>query len=527
MHELIEQVISELRGAWRFRWLALGIAWVTCLVGWAVVFMMPNKYESEAIFYVGKSRLDSLVPVGGGEDSSLVDRVRQSMLLTPSLEKVARNTDLDLRATTREEKQALIDSLALAINIDSVNTRSRRNKDGSIFRISYRDTDPQMSLKVVDEVLDTFREEIGAGRTGGSEDALEFLESGIADYRAQLQQRERELADFRRENVGLLPGEGRGYFETLQDALAQNREIQGELSLLLNQRDTLQQQLRGQEPILSDPGGSGGVIPKTELEQRISVFESTIQELLTRFTEKHPDVIAARDQLAQLRAQREKQLEELSAAGGSGNVASNNPVYQQLQISLNSVNLEIAELQGRLATSRTQVADLQAKIDVIPQIEAQLAELTRDYDQINSVYNDMRAKYEQEKLRRKRLGWDNVTFETMEPPNVGRNPVSPMRSQLILLVTLAGLGVGGAIAYLLQQLKPVFIDGNSLRRITGLPVLGSVSMAWESQHRSKRRRELLVFASATGMIFVAVVLLLVFREVGVEVGSEVRKLASL
>jgi hypothetical protein len=92
---------------------------------------------------------------------------------------------------------------------------------------------------------------------------------------------------------------------------------------------------------------------------------------------------------------------------------------------------------------------------------------------------------------------------------------------------MAGLGVGGAIAYLLHSLKPVFLDANGLRRFTQLPVLGSVSMAWETEHRSKRRRELFVFVAATAMIFVVAVLLLVFKEAGVEVGSEIRKLASL
>ena len=526
MHELIEQVITELRGAWRFRWIALGIAWIVCLIGWAVVFVLPDKYEAESIFYVGKTRLDDVLQEEKS-DGALVNRVRQRMLLTPSLAKVARETDLDLRAATQEDKDALIEGLAKSIHIDPVNARSRRDTDESIFRITYRDADPQMSFRVVDAVLDTFREEVGAGRTGGSDDALEFLESGIADYRAQLQQREKELADFRRENVGLLPGEGRGYFQTLQDALAQNREIQAELNLSLNQRDTLLRQLRGQQPILSDESGAGGLAPNNELEQRILFFEASIQEMMTRFTDRHPDVIAAKDQLEQLRAQRDRQMEELAAVGDSGNIASNNPVYQQLQIALNEVNLKIAELGGRLATSRALVADLQAKIDIIPEIEAELVELTRDYEEIGDVYADMRAKYEQEKLRRKRLGWDNVTFDTMEPPRVGRNPVSPMRVQLILLLTLAGLGVGSGVAYLLHQLRPVFLDANGLRRFTELPVLGCVSMAWESRHRNQRRKELLVFASATAMILVAAVLLLVFKEAGIEVGSEVRKLASL
>jgi hypothetical protein len=138
----------------------------------------------------------------------------------------------------------------------------------------------------------------------------------------------------------------------------------------------------------------------------------------------------------------------------------------------------------------------------------------------------MRAKYEQENLRRKRLGWDGVTFETMEPPRAGLEPVAPKRDLLLLLTFAVGLGAAGGVAFLLQQLKPVFVDATSLRRATGLPVLGSVSMVWESEHRGKRRRELLAFIGATAMILVAALLLLVFLDAGVEAGIKIRELVT-
>ena len=179
---------------------------------------------------------------------------------------------------------------------------------------------------------------------------------------------------------------------------------------------------------------NGSGLPQNDLDSRISALEASIQEMLTRYTEKWPDVISARDQLDQLYGQREKMLDGFS--GSDVAIASNNPVYQNIRIALNDTNISIAELEGRLSLARARVADLQGKIDVIPGVEAKLAELTRDYGQISNIYDDMRAKYEQESLRRKRLGWDGVTFETMEPPRSSFDPVSPKRSLFLMAVAV-------------------------------------------------------------------------------------------
>ncbi len=217
----------------------------------------------------------------------------------------------------------------------------------------------------------------------------------------------------------------------------------------------------------------------------------------------------------------------MSGNGSGSGVVSNNPVYQQIQITLNETKVEIAAVEGRLAGVRRQVAELEGKVGVIPEIEARLAELTRDYDQIRNVYAELRERLEQEQLRRKRIGWEGVTFRIIDPPRVGIEPVSPMRLELLLLVLFGSLGVGGGIAYLMHQMKPVFMDAATLRAETGLPTLGSVSMTWRSRHAVQRRKEMLALAgSAAALCFLAIVVIL-FMDLGVEAGTELRRMASL
>ena len=52
MQETVRQVVAELKGSWRFRWIAVAAAWIVCLFGWLVVYALPDSYESEATVYV-------------------------------------------------------------------------------------------------------------------------------------------------------------------------------------------------------------------------------------------------------------------------------------------------------------------------------------------------------------------------------------------------------------------------------------------------------------------------------------------
>ena len=122
MDQLLRQILTELRGAWRYRWAAVVAAWAVAVVGWIVVFALPNQYEATARVYVDTESAirDFLKGMAGDSDvSNRVDYVRQKLLSRPNLEKVARETDLDLRAKTPRDFEKLIDDLRRDIAISS------------------------------------------------------------------------------------------------------------------------------------------------------------------------------------------------------------------------------------------------------------------------------------------------------------------------------------------------------------------------------------------------------------------------
>ncbi|MCH5373424.1 MAG: hypothetical protein JJ992_05575, partial [Planctomycetes bacterium] len=461
----------------------MAVAWIVCGLGWFAVYSMPDVYEANARFYVEtQSRLDQVIGsvVVENQVGGQVNLVKQALLGRPVLEKVATDTDLMLRAATPTQKNDLISGLREKIVVTGRPGQPRMPRpDDDIYTIAFRDSDRSMALAVVNSLLDEFMDDVVKGRQDSSDETIQFLQSEIAKKEVELRQREQALADFKRENVGLLPGDGGGYFDRLQQRLDEIAALEAELENAQSRRATLRSQMLGSSPYVPGDDGdstSSGGGPVADLDTRIAQLESQLSELLLRFTDRHPDVIAAREQLEQLNERRDAQLDMLRQGGpGDASVMSNNPVYQDLSISLNQVDVEIAELQSRLRRERERVEDLRTKVDIIPEIEAQLKELTRDYDQVQATYDELRELLEQEVIAARKQEAAVVNFREIDPPYVGADPVSPRRALLLMAVLVLGLGAGGGVAWLMHMLRPVFHDVADLRASTGLPVLGSVS----------------------------------------------------
>src|SRR5262245_66586775 len=98
MHELAEQLLSHLKAIWRYRWYAVAFAWLIALVGWGIVFSIPNRYQADARVYVDtqtvlKPLLDGLA-VQPDLDQMVV-MISRTLLSRPGLEKVIEMAGLD------------------------------------------------------------------------------------------------------------------------------------------------------------------------------------------------------------------------------------------------------------------------------------------------------------------------------------------------------------------------------------------------------------------------------------------------
>jgi uncharacterized protein involved in exopolysaccharide biosynthesis len=109
---------------------------------------------------------------------------------------------------------------------------------------------------------------------------------------------------------------------------------------------------------------------------------------------------------------------------------------------------------------------------------------------------------------------DGVKLRVIDPPFVPANPSAPNRSLFNAVVFALALGVGLGAALLVELVRPVFDDGRTLSRVTGVPVLGTVTLIRSPSNVMKERLALLPFIALTFGLF-AVFFLVAIQSSGV------------
>lgn len=513
LRQIINRVLDELRGAWRFRWVGIASAWVVCVAGWIGVWTIPDTYEASARIYVDTRSI--LRPLLQGlaidpEVASGLDVVRQALLSRPQIERVARETELDARAKTPEQKEALITSLQTRISIAAGDMRARTAQGEGMYLIKFQDSDREKSVEVVRRLLSAFVENALGDKRTGQESAQRFLDEQIAEYEQRLSAAESRLADFKKSNVGLMPDSRGDYFGRLQQETLELEKVRGALAVAESRLSEIGRQLAGEEPFLFgfDSGTPGPAVAQGsgDLTFRIQDLEKQLDELLLRYTDKHPEVLATRQTIAELKKRQQEELARVkSGARATGSLASSlktNPVYQSLEIAQKNTQLQVAELRQQLVQSEMKVGALRRQLNAVPEVEAELARLNRDYDVTKQKYVELVQRRETATLSEQADRTGTVKFDVIEPPAAGLQPVSPHRAPLLVAVLLGGLLVGAAVTWLLNQIKPVFYSVRTLTEVAGVPVFAAISRTWMDRHRQQRRSELLRFSAATVLLFI-------------------------
>jgi polysaccharide chain length determinant protein (PEP-CTERM system associated) len=525
MERILEQILDEIRSAWRYRWWALLAATFAAIVGWLVVFSLQDRYEAEARVFVDTRT--ALKPVLQGltveqDVNTQLNFARQSLLAAPQLQKVAEQARLLRPNADAATRARVVTSMAdrIALTVHSANDReSDRDSAGSVYGITFQDGNRDRALQVVGILLDALIDGTIGGKRAGSESAQKFLETQIRDYEGRLRTAEDRLAVFKKEHIGLMPTEQGGYFSQLQSEIDATKRTESNLALAESKRGELARQLRGEAAITATSAGpSSNGAPGTDTVSRIKQTQAQLDELLLRFTDKHPDVVAMRQTLEDLKRRRAEEIESLrrgdsDAAAASG--AAANPVFQSIQLQLNQADVEIASLRRELEQHRSKAAELRQRLDTAPQVEAEFARLNRDYDVNKSQYNLLLANYEKARLGEQADNAGSVKFQVVQPPNASFMPVSPRRTALLAGVLVGALILGGGLAYVMHLLRPTVGSQRSLSELTGLPVLGVVGSAFPLAQSREARRATWSYSAAVSVLLVLFAGAVVLNSLGV------------
>lgn len=506
MGSLYQEVQLILHGIWRRRWLALAVAWGVCLLGWIVVSMIPNKYESQArIFVQMQSLLTDKIGVTPLERQRAVDGVKRTLTSTVNLEKVVRGTDLANTVSTDKEVTGAASGLRDAIKV----TEQQEN----LFEIKAKVGLPGLSdgenaklaKDVVQKMIDIFVEEnLSGGRLEASQ-SLKFLDQQIAQKEEQLRTAETRRVEFERNALGLLPGVG-SVQTRMESARAELNQIDSNLMAAQGSLAAVNGQLAATQPMISMPGLGGGG------DSRVAILEGQISEAQSRgWTDSHPDMQALRGQLARARAS--------APRGGGGGYSSPNPAYTSLRAMQAEKQAAAGALQARKAQLQAELSQYAARQVEQPGAQAEQDRLTRDYEAIKLQYDKLLGDREAVRLRSQIASSTNsVTFRVIDPPSSPRRPQAPDRPMLMFGILFVGVTAGIGAAFALSQLNSGFASAQKLATVTGMPVIGSVSEVETPSQKilsAKRRKMFLGGLAGLGGVFALLVVVDMIQRSGV------------
>lgn len=454
---------------WRHRWKALLLAWVICIPGWIAVYSLPSQYQASARIYADAEAILGTLLRGIAVDNQAgtqVDMLQRTLLSRPNLERVIAKTDLDLRVTSLESRERLIQSLSQSIKI-TPQTRQ-------LFKIDYTDSDPRMAFAVVRTLIELFMESATSSDRQQMASARTFLNQQIVSYERQLREAEQRRAEFNARYVDILPSTALGGSSRLETVRERLVDLRGQLQDAKARRELLSQQLQATPATLAEAqvqqGGGGG-------NPRVAEAERTLRELLLRYTDQHPDVVAQRKIIADLRASGGGSSTPRTTTPATPRGGAPNPLHEQLKLRLVDADAQVATLERQVRDGQTEVERLETLARTAPMVAAESQNMDRDYQVLRKNYEELLARRESLQIAgAARTDADRVRLEVVDPPTVPTIPSGPNRLLFASGVLAAGIGAGLVLVFLLIQLDRGFYTTHDLRGL-GLPVLGGVSSA--------------------------------------------------
>jgi polysaccharide chain length determinant protein (PEP-CTERM system associated) len=359
--------------------------------------------------------------------------------------------------------------------------------------------------------LDTFvNGSVGAGRVN-SQNAQQFLADQVKEYERRLSESEQQLADFKKRNIGLMPDQRGDYFVRLQAELANRIKLRSDLAVVTQQRDEFRRKISSDvegSRALESPPSNQQIQAAVSLDARIRDARAQLSDLLLKYTDRHPEVIALKDTIKRLEDLRQAELGGVRTTNASPTVSGGvpmDPVIQNLQIALNNADVQIATLSTQLRQSEAQITELQRMVTTGPEIEAELSRMNRDYGVTKTQYEALLQRLESARLSNDADRREELRFKILEAPNVPLQAVRPNRPLFLSAVFIGSLLAGIGLALVLSMLQPVFYSKSGVTAALDLPVIGVVSRAYTPDERSHRIKSVFAYGSMVAALFVIVV----------------------
>jgi len=470
----------------RKKWLALPIFALAAAAGTTLTFSLPALYRSTATVIVEQGR--SLAGATGELESRL-QVISQEILSRSRLESLIQAEGLypDLR------RQASMEDAVNRMRSD-IHTESKVQPQPSgigstiAFAISYRGADPETVARVANRLASFYLEQDRKIRERQTSGTVQVLKAQLDDVKQNLQEQERALGQFQDQHEGELPQQMEANLANLTRLQADLRTAADERLRAVDRRNDLLKELAEAEAAPASAATAGGAgSPATRLAQK----KEELKGLRSRYSDKYPDVIRLKEEVAAL--EREPAPGE-AAPPSAPAVASARAA--RLRDAVPEIESQITGLKSDEARLRGEIEEQIRRLENTPRRQRGYQEVARDYQTTRDLYDSLRKRYEQAQLDEGDNGSAPSPLRILDPAAVPIGPVAPNRLVLLFLTLVGSLVMAATAAGLADRLDTSFHSADEVRSFTRVPVVASIPLiVTAGDRRASRRRIWLAAAS--------------------------------
>jgi polysaccharide biosynthesis transport protein len=481
--------LSVIRMLWKRKIPILAMLAVLSAISAVVVFKLPAVYKSEALVLVDSQKIPEKF-VSSTVSSGVADRlaaISQEIMSTTRLLKIIGDLDLykaERKAKTQEE---VVEEMRHDISVTVQKDNWATGKPVA-FKVGYQGNAPTLVAEVANQLANLYIEENLQTREVEASGTSDFIDNQLSEAKRQLDDEEGKVAKFKQAHNGSLPEQESPLLSTLsnlrlqlqgiQDSLnrSQQNKLMMETALATEQSSeanlerALQMRSAAGQP-LAMAGDSG------QLEDRsLPKLQHQLQELESRYTPDHPDIIALKAEIAHMQQAQQGAAKELATASKAKAQPEAGPKASDAAA---PISRDLLQERGKIAMMQTQLSGLkhdidfeeterrrilqqtdalQARVEQLPIVEQEMVGLTRDYETSKANYKSLldkqiAAQMSTDMERRQK----SERFEIIDPARVPEKPFKPDRPLFLALGLIVSLAMALLVGFGLELRNPVLL----------------------------------------------------------------------
>lgn len=373
----------------------------------------------------------------------LLQTIKGDVLLT-------RNEDVE---TVSDVNIVIAPLMAAAASYKSSLSIAPISKTASVAFVAANTTVPANGIDFIDALIVSYNNVTNEDKRQVSQDTKDFIQQRIEVINGELTEKERNLANYKKNNQLLSP------------------EI--DAPQVLRNKDEYVKKMESMELVMENSKFLIAFVnnPKNDLQMIPSTMGLTSDASLASLITKYNAEVAVRNQLL-LTATAENPALKLQTETVRG-------LQNDIREALKAYD---ASLAAQYQTLKKITDEYTSRLRMSPDMERSLIEITRERDIKSELYVMLLQKYEETALS---LAVTANNLRCIDPAMCSAAPVAPRKNMIFAVALFVGLLLPSAFIYLKELLRTKISNPNEVQELTTLPLVATVPIAANVTARSK------------------------------------------